>query len=51
MELYLSPEHVEPILEIAKSFHLDAKVIGHCEYAQTKKLTIQNEQGNFEYLY
>ncbi len=49
MELYVSPSIANDLIEISRSFDVDAKVIGHCEKSTTKKLTIQTEFGVFEY--
>jgi len=49
MELYVKPEIAEAIIEISKSFNVDAKVIGRVEASETKKLTITSEFGTFEY--
>jgi phosphoribosylformylglycinamidine cyclo-ligase len=49
MELYVSPEITEEIIEITKSFNVDAKIIGKVEASETKKLTIDSEFGTFVY--
>jgi phosphoribosylformylglycinamidine cyclo-ligase len=49
MELYVSPETANDIIEISKSFNVDAKIIGRVETSKTKKLTIKSEYGTFEY--
>ncbi len=49
MELYVSKEVAEDIITISKSFNVDAKIIGRVETSDTKKLTIKNEYGIFEY--
>lgn len=48
MEIYVSPEHADKILEISRNFNIDAQVIGHIEEGQ-KSLTINSEFGVFEY--
>jgi phosphoribosylformylglycinamidine cyclo-ligase len=46
MELYV-PEHVaKTIIDIAASFNIDAKIIGHVEAAQKKSLTIKVPETN-----
>ena len=37
------------IIDIAAGFNLEAKIIGHCEASERKKLTINSEFGTFEY--
>ncbi|MEJ2112476.1 MAG: AIR synthase-related protein, partial [Flavobacteriaceae bacterium] len=49
MELYISPEIAKDLVEISKSFNVDAKVIGRVEASETKKLTIKSEFGVFDY--
>lgn len=49
MELYVSPEDAAHIIGIASSFSLDARIIGHCEASESKKLTIITENGKFRY--
>lgn len=49
MELYVKPEIADAIIEISKSFNVDAKIIGRVEASETKKLTITSEFGTFEY--
>lgn len=48
-EIYTDEKNSQQIIEIASSFNIDAKVIGHCESSDTKKLTIRSEFGTFEY--
>ena len=49
MELYLSPENAALIIEIAKSFNIDAQVVGRVAESATKKLTLSTPNGIFEY--
>jgi len=49
MELYVSPESAEKIIEISKSFGVDAKIIGRVESSEKKKLTITSENGTYIY--
>jgi phosphoribosylformylglycinamidine cyclo-ligase len=49
MEIYVSPEIAESIIEISKSFNIDAQIVGHVEANQGKKLTIESPFGTFEY--
>lgn len=49
LEIY-SPEKISgEIIAIAKSFGIDAKIIGHCEKSNKKSLTIKSEFGEFIY--
>ena len=50
MEVYLAPEHAHEVIEIAKSFKIDAKIVGRVEAAQVAKVTVLSEKGKFEYV-
>lgn len=49
MEIYLSPEDAQAVIDIAASFGIDARIVGRVEDADTNKLTILSEYGEFEY--
>ncbi|QZE14307.1 phosphoribosylformylglycinamidine cyclo-ligase [Halosquirtibacter laminarini] len=48
-ELYVSPEVAEEIINISKSFDVDAKIVGHVTSFEGKKVTIKSEFGTFAY--
>lgn len=48
LEIYLAPEDAEKVIEISKSFNIDAQIVGHIEEGK-KSLTIKSEFGTFEY--
>ena len=48
-ELYLPEDKAAEVIEISKSFGVDAQIVGRVESAQAKKLTIESEAGKFEY--
>ena len=49
MELYVPAELAQDIIEISKSFNIDAQIVGRVEKSDSKKLTIKSEYGVFEY--
>jgi phosphoribosylformylglycinamidine cyclo-ligase len=49
MEIYLEENFAARMIEISKSFGVDAKVIGRVESAQEKKVTIKSALGEFQY--
>jgi phosphoribosylformylglycinamidine cyclo-ligase len=49
MELYVPEDVAQSIIDISKSFNVDAKIIGRVEESETKKLTITSEHGTFSY--
>jgi phosphoribosylformylglycinamidine cyclo-ligase len=48
-EIFTPQVNASEIISIASSFNLEAKIIGHCESFEGKKLTISSESGTFEY--
>jgi phosphoribosylformylglycinamidine cyclo-ligase len=49
MEVYVSPEIADSIIQISKSFNIDAQIVGRVEANDGKKLTIDSPYGVFEY--
>jgi len=49
MEIYLRPEHAQAVMDISRSFGIEARIVGRVEDADTNKLTIISEKGTFEY--
>lgn len=49
MEIYVSQVDAQRVMDIAKSFNIDARIVGHVEDAATNRLTIKSEHGVFEY--
>jgi len=48
-EIYTKVEYANEIIDLAKTFNIDAKIIGHCESASTKSLVIKSPFGEFRY--
>ena len=49
MELYVPESLAQEIIDISKSFNVDAQIVGRVEASDSKKLTIISEYGTFEY--
>lgn len=49
MEIYLPEEYAQTVIDISKSFDVDAQIIGRVEASSRKKLTIKSEFGEFLY--
>ena len=49
MELYVPQEIAKDLIDISKSFGVDAQIIGRVEAADKKQVTIQSEFGEFIY--
>jgi phosphoribosylformylglycinamidine cyclo-ligase len=37
------------MIDISKTFNIDAQIVGRVESSETKKLTIRTTQGDFNY--
>jgi phosphoribosylformylglycinamidine cyclo-ligase len=48
-EIYTDQQTAEGIIALAANQHIEARVVGRCEKAGVKKLTIQGEKGEFVY--
>lgn len=49
MEIYVAQESAQRIIEISKSFNIDAQIIGRIEESDHKELVITSEFGTFIY--
>jgi phosphoribosylformylglycinamidine cyclo-ligase len=49
MELYVPQAIAQDIIDISKSFNIDAQVIGHVEASDKKQVTVRSEFGEFVY--
>ena len=49
LEIYIPHQFASQIINISKSYNIDAQIIGYCEHADCKRLTIQSPYGTFEY--
>ncbi len=49
LEVYTSPLHAQEVIDIARAFNIDARIIGHVENAEANHLTIKSPYGVFEY--
>lgn len=49
MEIYIPEQYAQDLIDISKSFNVDAKIIGRVEKATGNKLTIQSKYGEFKY--
>jgi phosphoribosylformylglycinamidine cyclo-ligase len=49
MELYVPEKIADELITISESFGIEAKVVGRCEAAATKKLTIDNNISQYLY--
>jgi len=49
MELYVPETIAQPIIDLSKSFGIEARVIGHCKKASGRKITLQAGDEVLEY--
>ena len=49
LEVYLPQELAQQVIDISKSFNVDAQIIGRVEKLDGKKVSIESEFGKFEY--
>jgi phosphoribosylformylglycinamidine cyclo-ligase len=48
LEVYVSPEDAQQVIDTSRSFNIDAQIIGHIEEGE-KSLVIKSEFGEFHY--
>jgi phosphoribosylformylglycinamidine cyclo-ligase len=48
-ELYVNESRSQEIIDIARSFNIEAQIIGRVEAAETKEVEIRSEKGIFNY--
>ncbi|MFH0762008.1 MAG: AIR synthase related protein [Bacteroidota bacterium] len=48
-EIYLPEPFAHQIVQISESFGIEAKIVGHCEPSDSRKLTIRSTYGDFFY--
>lgn len=49
MEIYLAPEYAQQVIDISKSYNIDAQIVGFVESSDKTELVIESEFGRFEY--
>ena len=54
MEIYLAPDDAQTVIDIARTFHIDAQIVGHVEALpvssdKPRELVIRSENGEFIY--
>ncbi len=49
LEVYCDQSIAQSIIDVSKSFNIDAQIIGHVEEAEGEHVHIHSPQGNFEY--
>ena len=48
MEIYVTPDKAERVIDVSRSFNIDAQIVGRIERGE-RSLTIESEFGRFEY--
>ena len=49
MEIYCDKKDAQDMIDVAKSFNIDAQIVGRVESSGSKKLTVKSEYGTFTY--
>ena len=49
MEIYIAPQHAQNVIDITRSFGIDAQVVGYVEASNKNELIIESEFGEFKY--
>jgi len=49
MEIYLAPEQAQQVIDISRSFGIEAQIVGFVEASDKTELVIESEFGRFEY--
>ncbi len=49
LEIYIDEHHAQSLIDISKSFNINAQIVGRVEESSSPKLTINSEYGTFEY--
>ena len=49
MELYIAQQDADAIIAIAKSFGIDAQIMGHVEAAEKAEVVVKSDKGTFSY--
>jgi phosphoribosylformylglycinamidine cyclo-ligase len=49
LEIYINPQYAQTVIDISKSFGINAQIIGRVESADGKGVTIKSEFGEFIY--
>ena len=49
LEVYINPQYAQTVIDISKSFGINAQIIGRVEAAENKGVTIKSEFGEFVY--
>lgn len=48
-EIYLPQEFAQKVIDISKTFNIDAQIVGYCEASNKRELVIESEFGKFIY--
>ncbi len=49
MEIYLPLAYAQRVIDISRSFNVDAQIVGHVEKSDLRELVIDSEFGQFHY--
>ena len=49
MEIYLNAEHAQRVIDISRSFNVDAQIVGRIEKSEERELVIESPYGRYVY--
>ena len=49
MEIYVDAADAQRVIDISRSFDIDARIIGYTQAADHNELIIESDKGRFEY--
>lgn len=49
MEIYLPQNYAQTVIDIAKSFNIEAQIVGYTQHSESKRLSILSPEGIIEY--
>ncbi|MEO1258365.1 MAG: AIR synthase-related protein [Bacteroidota bacterium] len=49
LEFYLKEKDAQTVVDIARSFNIEAQVVGYVEYAEGEQVRVESPFGNFDY--
>lgn len=49
MEIYLPEQYANEVIDISRSFNIDAQIVGYVDKSESEKLIIESEHGQFFY--
>ena len=49
MEIYLPETYAQQVIDISRSFQIDAQIVGYVDSSENRELVIESDKGRFVY--